>query len=85
MPDNHNQQYGSYTGYYSKSYLPAYDGSLRDRPVVYFERTSLEQSTTKGEYLAKIVETREDNNQRGKDASFDQTVPQVHSPVKFDK
>ena len=31
------------------------------------------------------METREDNNQRGKDASFDQTVPQVHSPVKFDK
>lgn len=42
-------------------------------------------STTKGEYLAKIVETREDNNQRGKDASFDQTVPNVHSPVKFEK
>jgi hypothetical protein len=34
-------------------------------------------------YLDKIVCTREQNNQKGADADFEQVVPRVHSPVKF--
>lgn len=64
-PDNLNNMYGSYFGYYSKSYAPSYDGTFRSRS------------------LMKKVNTREKNNQEGKDINYDECIEYVHSPVKF--
>ena len=44
-----------------------------------------DKPTTLGTYLSKIVTTRDENNQKGEDADYGQTIPRVHSPVKFDK
>ena len=80
MPKHHNQKFGSYTGFYSKTYLPAYDGTLEHRRVWIGN-----EITTLGKYVEKQVQTRTENNQRGTDADYDQTIPRVHSPVKFEK
>lgn len=69
QPENLNQLYGSYTGSYAKQYQPSYDGSLR-------------RSTAAGTTF-KSHTTREDNNQQGRDAHFEEVTPAVHSPIKF--
>lgn len=77
-PDNLNQLFGSYTGTYCKLYKEAFDGSLKNWTSVVDGRTYKRKTNV-------VNEVREDNNQRGKDANFDYTDRNVHSPVKFER
>ena len=72
MPENANQLYASYYGTYSKQYNPSFDGTFKNK------------STAAGSTVVNS-NTREDNNQRGKDANFDEVSAYVHSPVKFER
>lgn len=80
LPDHHNQKFGSYVGYYSKYYAPAYDGSLRKvkKPRVNglstdaWRKLKMEGKQTKIQaYLDRVVCTRDENNHEGADADYE--------------
>lgn len=70
QPENLNNLYASYQGSYAKQYQPSYNGTFRSR------------STAAGTAF-KSQTTREDNNQQGRDAQYDEVTADVHSPVPF--
>jgi hypothetical protein len=71
QPENLNNLYASYQGIYGKMYQPSFNGTFRSR------------STATGTAF-KSQTTREDHNQQGKDAQYDEVIADVHSPVKFE-
>lgn len=72
VPENANQLFGQYYGQYSKLYAPSFDGTFKNR------------STAAGTLMPGTT-TREPNNQKGKDANFDEVTSYIHSPVKFER
>jgi len=53
-------------------YQPSFDGTFKGK------------STAAGTFLSNAT-TREENNQKGKDANFDEVISYIHSPVKFER
>mmetsp|Transcript_11117 Transcript_11117/g.18653 ORF Transcript_11117/g.18653 Transcript_11117/m.18653 type:complete len:194 (+) Transcript_11117:1520-2101(+) len=69
-PENLNNLYGSYSGFYSKSFKDAYNGVFKH--------------FTPNRNMVVSGTTRERDNQLGKDGDPNSIHPNIHSPVHFD-